>query len=167
MGNATTKSVKASVVGVIIAATTSIATTACRRKLCIIAALITWIVALGFAVFAFFWFDRTFWSYLVAGCSFLLAYLVFSYLYTLLLKSDWISDAFYAVMKAGFKTLPSKVQAEDALGVLKTGFVKAIFLAVSYIVTTALLIVMTSRISTLSFKSASPSFLVPGIVYFL
>lgn len=115
-----------------------------------IAALITWIVALGFAVFAFFWFDRTFWSYLVAGCSFLLAYLVFSYLYTLLLKSDWISDAFYAVMKAGFKTLPSKVQAEDALGVLKTGFVKAIFLAVSYVATTVLLLVMSVVLSFIS-----------------
>ena len=116
----------------------------------VITAAIVWLVALAVAVFAFLWFDQAFWSYLVGGCSLLLAYFVFSYLYTLLLRTDSIANVFYSLAKAGFKTLPSKVQADDALGVLKTGFVKVLFLAVSYIMTAILLILISIVLGTVS-----------------
>ena len=70
-----------------------------------------------------------------------------SSVYTLLLKDNWIHDTVCSYAKFSFVTLPTKISEKDANDVLKTGFVKAAFLAVSYVLALAILTVLTLLLS--------------------
>lgn len=86
-------------------------------------------------------------TYVVGFSSIVFGYYVFSLTYTLLLKGNWIHDTVCSYAKFSFITLPKRISEKDANDVLKTGFVKAAFLAVSYVFALAILTILTLLLS--------------------
>lgn len=91
--------------------------------------------------------DNLLLTYIVGFSSIVFGYYVFALIYTLLLKDNWIHDTVCSYAKFSFVTLPKKISEKDANDVLKTGFVKAAFLAVSYVLALAILSVLTLLLS--------------------
>ena len=104
--------------------------------LCVIAALLLHVFL-----------DNLLLTYAVGFSSVVFGYYVFALVYTLLLKDNWIHDTVCSYAKLSFVSLPKKISEKDANDVLKTGFVKAVFLAVSYVLALAILTVLTLLLS--------------------
>ncbi len=93
------------------------------------------------AVIIYFILNEKLISYLVTAGSIVVGYYVFSIFYTGLLKGNWIHNSICSFARGAFIKFPKKIQDNDGLDVLKTGFVKAIFLAVNYLIDSVALIV--------------------------
>lgn len=116
-------------------------------KKSLIASLLLGFVFLSLCVAAsvvvYFLFNERLTSYLICAGSLILGYFVFSLSYTFFLKRNWIHNSICSFAKATFIKFPKKIMDNDGLDVLKTGFVKAIFLAVNYLIDSVLLLAYT------------------------
>ncbi len=89
-------------------------------------------------------------TYLVGFSSLLTSYCVFSFLYTFLLKKNWLHDLICSYCKSSYVVLFKKISENDAQDVLKTGFVKASVMAFIYVVSSLILIVLVLVLAIVS-----------------
>lgn len=103
--------------------------------ICLAAVVIT-------AVILYFSIDSNLYAYIIGGASLPFGYYVFSIAYCSCMDSSWIHDFILAYTKTMFILLPKKISENDANDVLKNGIIKAGFLAVSYIISASILLII-------------------------
>ncbi len=94
------------------------------------------------SIIVYFLLNEALIAYLIGCASFIVGYYVFSFSYCFLLKRNWINETICSFARSSFIKFPKKIMDNDALGVLKTGFIKAIFLGVNYLIDLIILLVL-------------------------
>lgn len=99
------------------------------------------LTAIG-AVVLYFIFKNLLITYLVGFAGLLTGYFSFSFTYTMLLRENWIHELICSYCKSSYVSLFKKISENDVQDVLKTGFVKYATMAVIYVASSIILILL-------------------------
>lgn len=131
-----------------------------RNSKIFIFSILMGILALAIVVAAsiviYFLLKEKLYAYVICGASLPFGYYVFSTLYSIFIGQNWINEAVVSYAKYSFVKLPKKILEKDANDVLKTGVIKAAFLAISYVLagtTLTLLIILLGICSMFTWPS--------------
>ncbi len=99
------------------------------------------ITAVG-ALVLYLFFKNLLITYLVGFSGLLTGYFAFSFTYTFLLRENWIHELVCSYCKSSYVSLFKKISDNDVQDVLKTGFVKYATMAVIYVSSSIILILL-------------------------
>ncbi len=89
-------------------------------------------------------------TYLVGFSGLLTGYLVFSFVYTFLLRENWMHELICSYCKTSYISIFKKIAENDVQDVLKTGFVKACVMGFIYVLSSLILVVLVIVLSVVS-----------------
>lgn len=102
------------------------------------------------ALFIYFLLNDIFLTYVVGFSSLITSYCVFSFIYTFLLRENWVHDFICSYCKLSYIDLFKNISENDAQDVLKTGFVKAAVMAFIYVMSSIILVILILGLSLVS-----------------